>query len=250
MIQLMKRYRQPLIFGVALILCSIFFYVLHYLIFRDARHIFMFLLSDVAFVFIEVLLVTLIINRLLEMHEKQSRLQKMNMVIGVFFSEVGTSLLQIFSEIDSRIDSIKPVLTNPDTWLDSNFPRARKDLRQHEFAIDISRMDLPGLRMFMGERRDFLLRLLENPNLLEHETFTNLLRAVFHLADELAHRGSFDDLPESDLKHLELDSNRAYGLLVAEWADYMKHLQANYPYLFSLAVRTNPFEPGKSVVVR
>jgi len=31
---------------------------------------------------------------------------------------------------------------------------------------------------------------------------------------------------------------------------YMKHLKKEYPYLFSLAVRTNPFDPGASVEVR
>ena len=36
--------------------------------------------------------------------------------------------------------------------------------------------------------------------------------------------------------------NRAYGLLVREWVMYMAYLKANYPYLFSLAARTNPFD--------
>jgi hypothetical protein len=30
----------------------------------------------------------------------------------------------------------------------------------------------------------------------------------------------------------------------------MKHLKANYPYLFSLAVRTNPFDTNASVEVK
>jgi hypothetical protein len=30
----------------------------------------------------------------------------------------------------------------------------------------------------------------------------------------------------------------------------MKHLKANYPYLFSLAVRTNPFDTNASVITR
>lgn len=29
----------------------------------------------------------------------------------------------------------------------------------------------------------------------------------------------------------------------------MKHLKESYPYLFSLAVRTNPFDPAASPVV-
>jgi len=51
-----------------------------------------------------------------------------------------------------------------------------------------------------------VLRLLENPNLLEHEAFT-------------------------------------------EWLSHMEHLKSDYPYLFSLAVRSNPFDPNASIAV-
>ncbi|MBA7569274.1 hypothetical protein ES708_11013 [subsurface metagenome] len=36
---------------------------------------------------------------------------------------------------------------------------------------------------------------------------------------------------------------------ISEWLDYMKHLKNNYPYLFSLAMRTNPFDANASVEV-
>jgi hypothetical protein len=44
--------------------------------------------------------------------------------------------------------------------------------------------------------------------------------------------------------------NRVYGLLVREWLSYMQHLKGTYPYLFSLAMRTNPFDSQASPVVR
>ena len=91
--------------------------------------------------------------------------------------------------------------------------------------------------------------LLENPNLLEHDTFTDTLWAVFHLTDELAHREDLKSLPETDVRHLSGDIDRAYKCIVAEWLEYMKHLKRDYPYLFSLAVRTNPFDPAARVEV-
>ena len=36
---------------------------------------------------------------------------------------------------------------------------------------------------------------------------------------------------------------RGYVLLIKEWLAYMAHLKTRYPYLFSLALRTNPFDP-------
>jgi len=39
-------------------------------------------------------------------------------------------------------------------------------------------------------------------------------------------------------------------LLANEWVDYMRHLKNNYPFLFSLAMRTNPFDQDASVIIK
>lgn len=39
-------------------------------------------------------------------------------------------------------------------------------------------------------------------------------------------------------------------LLAVSLVAYMKHLKEDYPYLFSLAVRTNPFDPNASAEVK
>ena len=95
-----------------------------------------------------------------------------------------------------------------------------------------------------------MVRLLENPTLLEHESFTDLLRAVFHLTEELAYREDLSRQPGPDRAHIDGDINRAYHLLVHQWLDYMEHLKLNYPYLFSLAMRTNPFDRQASPIVK
>ncbi len=86
--------------------------------------------------------------------------------------------------------------------------------------------------------------------MLERQNFSNLLWAVFHFADELTHRKDIKNLPDSDYEHMAGDIKRVYVLLIEEWLDYMKHLQKKYPYLFSLALRTNPFDPNANVVVK
>lgn len=245
----MRFPRWQILLGVALVILSIFLYALHFAIFRDPHHIFIFLLGDLAFVPIEVLLVTLIVHQLLSEREKRARLEKLNMVIGTFFSQVGTSLLTFFSDADPRLDEIRGNLVVTDDWLDSKFNAVSKRLATYEYSVDITKFNLENLRRFLEERRDFLLRLLENPNLLEHESFTELLRAVFHLAEELIAREDFSRLPQTDLEHLAGDINRVYSPLVHRWLDYMKHLKDNYPYLFSLAMRTNPFDKTASAEV-
>jgi hypothetical protein len=210
----------------------------------------MYLLSDIAFVFIEVLLVTLIIQQVLSMREKRAMLKKLNMVIGAFFSEAGMPLLKYFWAFDAEAESLGRHLIVDTEWSPEHFDRIEEILRKRDFKIDIHKGSLEEVRSFLIGERSFLLGLLENPNLLEHDEFTELLWAVFHLAEELSHRETVRGLPRTDYEHLAGDIKRAYGLLVREWLHYMGHLKSNYPYLFSLAVRTNPFNPQASVEVR
>jgi len=245
-----KRLMQRILFGALLILLSAFVYAIHYVIFRDAHHIFLYMVGDIAFVFIEVLLVTLIIHQMLTEREKRSMLKKLNMVIGAFFSEVGTPLLKYFSGFDTNAERISRRLVVDAEWSPEHFTKMRAVLQNHSYKIDSQAGDLKGLQDFLVSRREFLLRLLENPNLLEHDYFTELLWAVFHLAEELSHRSQVKDLPATDYEHLSGDLKRVYQLLVREWLTYMEHLKKYFPYLFSLAMRTNPFDQQASPIVK
>jgi hypothetical protein len=245
----MRGVRWQIILGVSLLLLSAAVYVLHFAIFRDAHHIFLYLIGDVAFVFIEVLLVTMIIHQLMSSRDKRVRFEKLNMVIGAFFSEVGTRLLTYLSDFDPKLETIRRELLVTDDWSDKRFSSAINRLRDYDYRVEIHKVDLQYLRDFLVEKRGFLLRLLENPSLLEHEAFTELLRAVFHVTEELESRETLSQLPESDYKHLGTDIRRVYTRLVHEWLRYMKHLKNNYPYLFSLAMRLNPFDQSASPIV-
>lgn len=246
----MKRLSWQILLGLCLIALSTIFYLLHYAIFRDAHHIFLYLVGDVAFVFIEVLLVTLIIHQVLSMREKRTRLEKLNMVIGAFFSEVGTRLVAYFSDFDPKLDRIRKELVVTNDWSEQEFSSVSKRLKNYDYGVEIQKVELEDLANFLMAKRDFLLRLLENPTLLEHESFTELLRSVFHLTEELANREALTQLPDTDYQHLAGDIKRVYVLLVHQWLDYMKHLKDNYPYLFSLAMRANPFDRDASPIVK
>jgi hypothetical protein len=240
----MKHYKWQIFLGLSLITLSAFFYFIHYLIFRDAHHIFMYMVSDIAFVFIEVLLVTLIIHQVLGIREKRLLLEKLNMVIGAFFSEVGKDLLKHFSTFDPNAEKISQELIVTNQWSEQKFLQLNASLKQYTYTIDIQRGHLASLGEKLIKHREFLLRLLENQNLLEHDTFTNLLMSVFHLTEELESRPDIGQLKKADRNHIAGDMKRAYSLLVIEWLNYMKHLRENYPYLFSFAMRTNPFDPN------
>jgi hypothetical protein len=245
-----KRLKWQVLLGLSLLTLSALVYSLHYLLFHDPRYIEMFFVCDLAFVFIEVLLVTLIIDEILGMREKRSLLRKLNMVIGAFFSQVGTVLIGRLAAFDLDFARIRDRLTVTDRWTAAEFSQTSRQLQQYPHRIDVGRSDLAGLKEMLLPQRAFLLSLLENQNLLEHERFTEVLMSVFHLLEELAARTSLSALPEPDLAHIARDMERAYRLLIRAWLDYMQHLRDHYPYLFSFALRTNPFDPDAVVEVR
>jgi len=56
------------------------------------------------------------------------------------------------------------------------------------------------------------------------------------------HSGQVYFIELADYHHFSADIKRAYSLLILEWLTYMVHLKEDYPFLFSFAVRTNPFD--------
>lgn len=236
--------------GIFLIMLSFIIYGIKYMIIGDAENTFNYLFNSLGYLPLNVLLVTLILNRLLANRSKQNKLEKMNIVVGVFFSEIGTWLLTYLSDNDPNLCRLSGDLVKIDQWSDEEFIRVQDKFKNHNYSIDIKKIDIKALSTYLSTKRSFSLRLLENPLLLENESFTNLLRAVFHLTEELEQRRDFQGLPDSDYLHLAGDIERAYFLLVMEWMAYMRYLNSNYPYLFSLAMRTNPFDENACVVVK
>jgi len=242
--------------AILLILSSAILYIIQYLIFNKLETEMFYLGIDLAFLPIEVLLVVLIIETSISQREKNILLEKLNMVIGVFFSEVGTDLLTEISKFDLRSGKINKKLIINGNWIDGDFNNAKNDIINTKYFLDINGTDKDSIQFlietkeFLHGKHEFLLTLLENPNLLEHETFTDLLRAVFHLTEELEKRDCIYDLSKADYQHLKFDIERVYNIMIYEWVGYMEYLMKNYPYLFSLAMRTNPFDPEATVEIK
>jgi hypothetical protein len=245
----MSRYRWYIILAIFLTATSIATYFAQYFFFRDARNTIFYLFQDLAFVPVQVLLVMVFLDKLLQKKDKEALLNKMNMMIGVFFNEVGTGIMALFNETEKNHASLRKEMMINNTWNAKSFETCKKIFRAFEPDPTLNPDMLRRMKEYLFAHRDDMLRMLENPNLLEHDKFTDLLWAVFHLADELHHRPSFDGLPDTDINHLKGDLIRAYKLIVIEWLEYMIHLKKDYPYLFSIAIRTNPFDPDARIEV-
>jgi len=235
--------------GLIFIFCSCTVYFIKLVSIGHIDDTINYLFNAVGFLFLNVLMVTLVINELMHYREKKERLEKLNMVIEVFYSELGLGLLLIFRDADAGIETLRKILTITPAWTDNDYDTSINLVKKYDYHIDPSRIDLETLHSFLHEKRSFMLRLFENPALLEHGSFSPLLQAVFHLTEELHRRDDVSSLPASDIAHLTGDIKRVYEHLLLVWVGYMKHLQKNYPFLFSLALRTNPFDKDAHIIV-
>lgn len=174
---------------------------------------------------------------------------RLNMLIGVFFTEVGNQLLHTFTSYDPNISNIRREFIVTDKWSEKAFMELHQRLAGYKFTVNPSQINLDKLYRYLHDKGDLLIRQLENTDLVENESYAALLWAVVHLRDELAARPTFTKLPESDMAHIVVDVQRAYEMLVHEWLTYMLFLKNRYPFLFSLAARTNPFVENATATI-
>ena len=174
----------------------------------------------------------------------------MKMVVGLFFSEMGARLLRLIIVSDPDAEAVRNILTVRRTWTKAEFVRAKEQLAECSFTACPSAEDLVKIRELLEKHHEFLLRLIENPVLLEQNSISKLLQDLFHLGEELSSRGDILALPKTDIAHLGGDVNRVYPQLTLVWLDHMEYLAANYPYLLSLSIRKSPFTAHCDVVVR
>lgn len=181
--------------------------------------------------------------------EEDFRREKLKMIVSEVYSEVGTRLIGMITPADSRIEEMRPLLMVDASWDQKRFQSSALELKTREFKVDSHLLDLPELRVVLLTKSELFLRILESPSLSNDAPLADLVRALLHLKDELLYRDDFDSLPQVDLDHLGGDTARAYRMLTILWLEYMEYTMDNYAYLFSLAVRVNPYKRDSSAIV-
>jgi hypothetical protein len=233
---------------IVLLVLSVVFFGLQQLIFGKIKDSLFYILQDLMFLPINILLVTFILNKALESREKREKLEQLNIVIGAFFSEAGTDAIESLSPCMSGFAEICRMLDMKNNWNDAAFEEAAQKIKAHAHRAEIDSSALKKLKEALPPKKAYLVQMFSNPNLLEHDTFTDMLWAHYHLIDELENRQDVAALPQADIEHISIDAARSYRLLVYEWVLYMKYLKKKYPYLWSLASRKNPFAQNSVII--
>ncbi|MDR3598622.1 hypothetical protein [Clostridium sp.] len=229
----MKNLKHYLFVSFILIFLSFIMFLIHYLIFGQLENTIYYSLMSLCFIPINILAVTLVFEKLVERRARLERLSKLNMLVGLFFSDIGFNLLKLIAAGDEKIHSLN---------LDfSDLRTSDNKLQHHNHIVEFERINYPELKKLVLESRDILSNLISNENILEHETFADLLMALMHLRDEILFIQHKDKLTDDDRIHLKSDLIRVYKALTIQWINYLAHLKQFYPYQYNGAIKFNPF---------
>lgn len=237
-----KRTKENILIGAGLVLLSLLLHYFHYLIFKDIHHTLIFLAADIAFIPMEVFFTTIVLDGFLERREKEHFLEKLNMLVGVFYTEIGGRILQEFVMASNPIKECKEISSIEDSMWNENFPKALEKLKAScQYKVDLNKINIRELKEELHESKDLLITFITNESLHDHETFTDMIMSLLHLKEEIDSRCCLE-IEEYEKTHIESDMAVAYRYLTIEWCEYMSYLNKNYPNLFIKALINNPFD--------
>lgn len=242
-------------FSILMIILIIVIYGSNYLVLGDGEHIISYVWTHLGFIPVDILVVAFLLDEIIERKEKEAMLEKLDMLMSTFFSEIGNELISQLSSANkykTNTENLKSIKN----WDDKDYENKLKELKDTdvEFQADISPENreefLRNLNELLTSKREFIINLINNPNLLEKEEFTGLINAILHLDEELEHRKDLSLVTDADFAHLNGDMHRVYNKLIHEWVYYLRYLNKHYPYMIALIIRTNPFDEDAEVYVK
>ena len=236
----MGKLRENVFLAIMLTGSSAIIYIIQNAIFHEPSQTVFYIFQDMAFMPFQALIATLIIDQFLKIEEKRRKIKKTNVVISTFFVDVGVNIMMAMSRFNQNHNEACEVI-KIEEFIDNKGSSLKKALGEFKYHFYADPNKLEELALIMDKNKEFLLNLLENPNLLEHESFTDMLWAVFHVADELKTRGDLKKLSTVEIDHISEDMIRAYTAMVMEWISYIIYLKDEYPFLYAIAIRKNPF---------
>lgn len=228
----MKNKKYYIVVSLVLVGLSAIMFLIHYLVFGQAVNTAYYSLMNLCFIPVNSLVVTLILERLIDYKAKQERMEKLSMLIGLFFTEVGYKLMHLIIKADKGGKNSIISFNNLD--------EVKNQVEKHDYNIDMKDIDLDEIKDVLLENSNLLVNLISNENITEHEIFTDLLMSVIHLRDEIVFYKN-DKSSQLDISHLEKDILRVYKNIAMQWVDYLKYLNKSYPFLYNNAIRLNPF---------
>ena len=87
-------------FSILMVILIIIIYGSNYLVLGDAEHIISYIWTHLGFIPVDILVVAFLLDEIIERKEKEAMLEKLDMLMSTFFSEVGNDLISQLSSVN------------------------------------------------------------------------------------------------------------------------------------------------------
>lgn len=237
-----KEIRGSIMINIVLLIMSMIIYTIHYMVFGHANETLSGIILSLAYVPLGMICQILIFDKILEARERIKAANKMNMLVGSFYHEVGNKLLDLIVKGDKAIKEVQAYTQISLKWEIDEFQLLSQILREYKCNLDIDIINLEEISRILELENKFLLGYITNPILDEYEEFGNMIISLLHLSDELKSRYNNKTLMDYEKIHIRNDICCAYNRLLLQWVDYMQYLKGVYPELFVKALINSPFD--------
>ncbi|WP_054835427.1 hypothetical protein [Methanobrevibacter arboriphilus] len=142
--------------GIILLLTSIAMYCFAFFALNEHEKVIFYLVIDFAFMPLDVLVVVLVVEGIINKKEKENILEKLDMIMSVFFSEFGTEFLSKFINISNKNEKINKLLKDLNVWSDKEFNNFLKDLKKTDLEINLD-LDIDQRKEFLTDLKQLLV---------------------------------------------------------------------------------------------
>ncbi|MEG1481405.1 hypothetical protein [Clostridium sp.] len=237
-----NKRKSTIITGIILIVLTVILNLIYFLFVGNSQDVISALFQNLTAVPLDMLITAIIVKYVIEERDSKNSKSEINMLMGIFFHELGEELLDIFVKSDDGIDQITKKCIIKKECSDKKYDEFKVVFEQYNYKASIDRIDKEALKNLLDRNSDLVVDLISNPMLRENECFTNTVIAVMHLRDELNDRYKSYNENKYEENHINEDVNYAYKLVALKWVEYMKYLKENYPKLFEKALINSPFD--------
>ena len=150
-----KRLSWKVKFSIVMVLLIIIIYGSNYLVLGDAEHIISYVWTHLGFIPVDILLVAFLLDEIIEKKEKEAMLEKLDMLMSTFFSEVGNDLISQLSSVNKYTANTENLKSIKD-WDDKDFDAKLAELKSAsiDFQADVPKEEreefLENLRVFLA----------------------------------------------------------------------------------------------------
>lgn len=239
---MIKRITENILFITIWLLISTIIYFFHYIIFGDLRQTLSGIILSLGYVPIGIIYQELIVDKILDKKQKLNSIEKINVIIGAFYNEVGNSLINILSKGDKKIDIVREEINVNSNWSNEKFQNLIELLKVNTCEIDINKIDIRKIVKLLNHKDTLIINLMINQNIKEYKGFIQLLIVLIYLRDQLQFVTSMESVDDFKYKTIKEEVCKSYNILLIQWVLYIKELKDIDYDLFLKVINNSPLK--------